>query len=47
MKTWPAILGIIFLYAVGIWSLYECMEKEDRIAQMEAQHAQQMMESRR
>jgi hypothetical protein len=39
------LAGILFLYVVVVWGLLECMEREDRIAQLEARHAQQMMES--
>lgn len=42
-RNWPAALGILFLYAVGVWGLLECMEREDRIAQLETHEAQMLM----
>ena len=35
--------GILFLYAVGVWGLLECMEREDRLAQLETREAQMLM----
>lgn len=37
------ILGIIYLFVVGTFGLYTCMEKEDAINRIESQHAQHMM----
>ena len=37
------LAAVLFLYVVGVWGLLECMEREDRIAQLETREAQMIM----